>query len=139
MRRTTIGILCTGMLALAGCGGGSKFANHPRPATPVNLSVYINDTRVSVSPPSVGAGPLLFVVTNQASNAESLAITRGGSTVADTGPMSPQGTAQMSVNVSRGAYVVATSPVSGTGRPIRSAVLRIGPARPSSSNQLEQP
>ena len=39
--------------AASSCGGGSTFANKPRPATPVNLTVYINNARVSVSPSSV--------------------------------------------------------------------------------------
>ena len=33
-----------------------RTANKPRPAAPVNLTVYVNDARVSISPNSVGGG-----------------------------------------------------------------------------------
>ncbi|MBV9003173.1 MAG: hypothetical protein JOZ98_10260 [Solirubrobacterales bacterium] len=144
MRRTTIGILAVGTLAVAGCGG-KQFANNPRPPVPINLSVYIDDARVSVSPGAVGAGPVVFIVTNQASNAVSMSITRGGSSIADTGPINPQGTAQVTVNTTPGDYAVSSA-IAGaseaqqvTAHTPRPAVLHIGPPRPSGSNQLLQP
>ena len=101
MRTTTIGILGVSAIAFAGCGSSKTFANDPRPATPINLTVYINNARVSVSPQAVGAGPVVFIVTNQAARAESLAIQRkgGGGSIANTGPINPQGTAQVTVNL----------------------------------------
>ena len=80
-----------------------SFANDPRPPSPVNLSVYIDNSRVSLSPQSVGAGPVVFIVTNQADKSESLAIVHKGRTsiadaLADTGPINPQATAQVKVN-----------------------------------------
>lgn len=146
MRRTTIGILGVGMLAVAvtGCGG-KQFANNPRPPVPINLSVYIDDARVSISPSAVGAGPVVFVVTNQASKAQSMSITRGGSAIADTGPINPQGTAQVTVNTTPGEYAVSTA-IAGlteaqqvSAHAPRPAVLHIGPPRASGSNQLLQP
>jgi hypothetical protein len=145
MRRTTIEILGIGMIAVAGCGGGKQFANNPRPPVPINLSVYIDDARVSISPQTVGAGPVVFVVTNQASKAESMAISHAGSAIADTGPINPQGTAQVTVDFTPGDYLVATAPTArteaarATARPIRPALLRIGPPRASGSSQLLQP
>ena len=65
-------------LAAAACGSTSSGAVTPRPPAPVNLTVYIDNSRVSVSPTSVGAGPVTFIITNQASQAESLAILRSG-------------------------------------------------------------
>src|SRR5437764_545861 len=98
------------MLALtavvaSGCGsGGGHFANQPRPPSPVNVTVYINDQQVSISPTSIGAGPVVFIVTNQASKAVSMNILQGESSaaqsVADTGPISPQATAQIKVDLS---------------------------------------
>src|ERR1700692_3414479 len=95
MRRTTFALLATVALAIAGCGSGTKFANKPRPATPVDLTVYINNQRVSVSPASVGAGPVILIVTNQANKTESLTVQRAGnsgSTLATAGPINPQET-----------------------------------------------
>ncbi|MGZ4326341.1 MAG: hypothetical protein ACXVV5_30355 [Solirubrobacteraceae bacterium] len=147
MRTTTIGILGVSAIALAGCGSSKTFANRPRPPVPVNLTVYINNARVSVSPQAVGAGPIVFLVTNQAARAESLAIQRkgGAGTIANTGPINPQGTAQVTVNLRRGTYTVATTATGTTEAarsatsPIHSATLLIGRPRPSGSDQLLQP
>src|SRR5947209_16928089 len=102
MRIRTFGEVALSALVLAACGSaGGKSASLPRPPNPVNLTVYVNDSRVSVSPRSAGAGPVVFIVTNQASHAESLAISRAGGagTHASTAPINPQGTTQVSVNV----------------------------------------
>lgn len=140
--------LAVSALVLAGCGtAGGKAASVLRPPSPVNLTVYVNDSRVSVSPTSVGAGPVLFIVTNQASRAESLAISRAGAsqTLASTAPINPQGTTQVSVNFTPGDYTIATASRGRTDAqlseqsPIRSASIHIGHERASSSNQLLQP
>ncbi len=159
MRRTAIGILVASVLGAAGCGSGTQFANKPRPPVPVDLSVYIDNGRVSVSPTSVGAGPIIFIVTNQARRTESLTIApagTGSSPLASTGPINPQATAQVTVNLSSpGDYKVATAAPGPGGRRtdaqlatqvqaqaqsgIRSAALHIGPARENGSSALLQP
>ena len=147
MRRTTFGILAICAVTVSSCGGGSTFANKPRPATPVNLTVYINNARVSLSPSAVGAGPVVFIVTNAASRTETLTIQppSGTQALGTTGPINPQATAQVTVDfTSPGDYTVATSP-SGQNQAalaaatkIQSAGLHIGPRRPNSSNVLLQ-
>ena len=126
-------------LAVSGCGATSSGATTPRPAAPVNLTVYIDNSSVSVSPASVGAGPVTFIITNQASQTESLAVqhaSSSGSPLANTGPINPQATAQVTVNFSSpGSYSLSTDGGSGT----RPATLHVGPARASSDNQLLQP
>jgi hypothetical protein len=148
MRRTTFGILAMCAAAASSCGGGSKFANKPRPATPVNLTVYINNSRVSVSPSSVGAGPVIFIVTNAASRTETLTIQAPSGTQAlgTTGPINPQATAQVTVDfTSPGDYTLGAGKTGGTQAAqstpssIQPAKLHIGHARPSASNALLQP
>jgi hypothetical protein len=149
MRRTTIAMLALGVLAVAGCGNSSTFANKPRPAVPVNITVYLNDTRVAVSPSSVGAGPVVLIVTNQASQSESLTVLPPGGSqpLADTGPISPQATAQVTVDLNPGDYTISTARNGATdaelaasgGQGLQPATLYIGPPRPSSSNELLQP
>jgi hypothetical protein len=143
-----MGVIGLGCLSLSACGTvGGKAATASRPATPVNLTVYVNDQRVSVSPSSAGAGPVVFIVTNQASRAESLAISRAGATqpLASTAPINPQGTTEISVNFSPGDYTIgpasggATDAQLSRGSAIHSASIHIGKARASSSNQLLQP
>ena len=98
-----------------------------------------------MSPARVGAGPVAFIITNQASQAESLAILRAGASagqpLADTGPINPQGTAQVTVNFSSpGSYSLATAGGgAGAGSTIRAASIQIGAKRASSDNQLLQP
>ena len=138
----------TASVTVSACGGTKHFANLPRPAAPVNLTVYINDQRVSVSPSAVGAGPVVFIITNQASNAESLAVSASGGSgsLADTGPISPQGTAQLTVNLRRpGDYTVGVAPNSSTEAAaatptgIQSASIHVGSPRSNSNNQLNHP
>ncbi len=147
MRRATIGMLALAATALAGCGGGSHFADKSRPPTPVNVTVYINNSHVSVSPTSVGAGPVVFIVTNQASRAEALTVRSAidGGKLANTAPINPQATSQFMVKFTReGNYALATSTsassdaaVSGTA--IHPASLRIRKTRSNSNNALLEP
>jgi hypothetical protein len=139
----------TAATTLAGCGGSKHFANAPRPPAPVNLTVYVNDQKVSVSPGSLGAGPVVFIITNQASNAESLAVSSSAGSsqpLADTGPISPQATAQLSVDLKDpGDYTVGIAPNSSTEAAastptgIQSAMIHVGSPRSSSNNEVGQP
>jgi hypothetical protein len=147
MRRWTFGIFAVLALTAAGCGGGTTFANKPRPPIPVNLTVYINNARVSVSPSSVGAGPVLFIVSNAADQTVSLNIGNSeGSSIGTTGPINPQSTAQVTIDFrDPGKYTVSAGKTGKTqaeqNQPssISSATLHIGKQRPNGSNQLLQP
>jgi hypothetical protein len=149
MRSRTFGIgLVVSSFAAAGCGGGTTFANKPRPPAPINLSVYVNNARVSVSPSSVGAGPVIFVVTNAADKTESVSIhaADGGQTLGTTGPINPQANAQVTVDFrTPGEYTVAADKLASseaaqfTKSPIQAARLHVGKQRASASNQLLQP
>jgi hypothetical protein len=148
MRIRTSGAVVAAALALAACGSaGGKAASQPRPPTPINLTVYVDDSSVSVSPSRVGAGPVVFIVTNQASQSEALNISRAGRgiPIATTAPINPQGTTQLAVNVRPGAYTIATAARGRTEAqltqvsPIRSTTIHIGRQRQSSSGVLLQP
>src|SRR5947208_6829484 len=147
MRRTTIGILAVSATVVAGCGGGKHFANDPRPPTPVNLTVYISNSRILVSPNSIGAGPVTFVVTNQSSQAESLTVqpAGGGASLATTAPINPQATSQVQVNFTPGTYTVGTNGGGGSDASqaspgqIQSTSLSVGPQRQNSNGALLQP
>jgi hypothetical protein len=142
---------CGLVLALAGCGATSgSNPDKPRPPTPVNLTVYISNSRVSVSPDTVGAGPVVFIVTNQARSTQSLSISQAGfstnNALANTGPINPQATATVTVDFKdQGDYTVDTSGGGSTQATqalpsgIQSATVHVGPPRPNGSNQLLQP
>ena len=111
MRKRTFGTLAAAVTVLvAGCGSSTHFANKPRPASPVDLTVYVNNDRVSISPTSVGAGQVIFIVTNQSNDAESVTVHHQGDStrLATTGPINPQATAQVTVDLKSGDYLVAT-------------------------------
>jgi hypothetical protein len=145
--RTWIGTLAVSALTVCGCGGGTTFANKPRPPAPVNLTVYVNNARVSASPTSVGAGPVVFIVTNSADQTESITIlSQDGGRLGTTGPINPESTAQVTVDFrDPGVYTVAAGTSGSTqasqhqGSSIQAATIHIGNKRPSASDQLLQP
>jgi hypothetical protein len=149
--RIGIGMLAVGALGLSACGGSTHtYANQAPPPTTVNLTVYINNSRVSVSPSSTGIGPVTFIVANHATNAESLTIEQAGAgsqPLANTGPINPQGTAQVNVEFKQqGDYTVAAGHGDGTeastaalSSSIAPATIHIGAQRQSSRGDLETP
>jgi hypothetical protein len=146
MRIWMIGVVGAAFV-ISGCGGtGGSAPTEPRSPSPVNLSVYVNDSHISVSPSRIGAGPVIFIVTNQASKSEGLAISKSGHSppIASTAPINPQGTTQVSVNVRPGDYTIATA-AHGTDAQlskqsaIRSASIHIGRERENADNELLQP
>jgi hypothetical protein len=147
MRRLTFGILAVTAVAASGCGGGTTFANKPRPPAPVNMTVFVSNSRVSVSPSAVGAGPVVFIVTNSADQTESINVqTADGIHLASTGPINPQSTAQVTVDFhDPGTYTVNAGQTGSTqasqNQPssIQPATIHIGRQRPSASDQLLQP
>ena len=146
--RPSLVALAAVVLTFSGCGSSKTFANDPKPAAPVAVTVYVDDTRVSVSPAEVGAGEVTFMVTNQGTGTEALQVTdgSGSSPLATTGPINPQGTTQLNVDLSsRGRYVISVTPSGGneaqqaTPGKIRAATLAVGAPRPSSGSNLQQP
>jgi hypothetical protein len=142
--RTTIAMLAYCAVAVSACGSSATGATTPRPPAPVNLTVFIDNSRVSVSPTIVGAGPVEFIITNQATQAESVAVVPSGASagrpLASTALINPQATAQITVDFSSpGRYSVATGGGSGSSSGIRAASIHIGAKRASSDNQLLQP
>lgn len=126
-------------IAVAGCGS-KDYANDPRPPRPLNIAAIIDAQRVSISPPTIGGGPVTIVVTNQSAVSQDLSI-RGAADAdpcttapSSTGPINPQGTASFQVDVREGACTLTTA------RPtVAPARLRVGAQRPSSQNDLLLP
>jgi hypothetical protein len=143
MRRTAAlaPLAVAGTLALGGCGGSSAdYKNGPRPPGPIIITGYIDDQRVSVSPRSLGAGPISLIVTNQTGASQRVTLESAGATGSGPGikqvtaPISPQDTATLKVDVKPGSYSVHVA-----GDAIRAARLRVGPERASAQNDLLQP
>jgi hypothetical protein len=143
MRRTAalVPLAVAGALALGGCGDSSAdYKNDPRPPGPIIITGYIDDQRVSVSPRTLGAGPISLIVTNQTGAAQRVTLESAGATGSGPGirqvtaPINPQDTATLKVDVKPGSYSVHVG-----GDAIRAARLRVGPERESAQNDLLQP
>ena len=143
MRRTAAlaPLAVAGALALSGCGSSSAdYNNDPRPPAPIIITGYIDDQRVSVSPRTLGAGPISLIVTNQTGASQRVTLESAGATGTGPGikqvtaPISPQDTATLKVDVKPGSYSVHVG-----GDAIRAARLRVGPERESAQNDLLQP
>lgn len=140
-------MLLSAALTLAACGGSSHFANKPRPAVPVNVSVYINDQRVSVSPNAVSPGLVTVTITNQSSSAQSIQVAPvgGGNAVTTTGPISPQANDQVTLDLNDGQYGVGIAPNSSTEASastptgVAPGLLSVQGKRSNSNNELLQP
>ncbi len=132
----------TGVVLLAGCGGGgdSDYANEARPPTPIVVSASIGSDRVSVSPRQFGAGPITLIVTNQTGSSQEITLETdeiGGSAPGieqNSGPINPGDTASLKADLKRGTYRVAVD-----DRGIEGARLRVGRERPSAQDELLQP
>jgi hypothetical protein len=122
-----------------GCGTGKNYANNPRPAEPIVVAAAITPNGISVSPPTFGAGLVQLVVTNLTTSSQQLEIYTGAGTARHSvlqqiGPINPQDTAQVKLQLGTGAYSVRVN-----GRKVKDAVVKVGAPRPTSQNQLLQP
>lgn len=140
-------ILLLAAVTLTGCGGSTHFADQTRPAIPVQVSVYINDQRVSVSPNSISPGTVTLTITNQSSSAQALEVVPAGGSnaVTTTGPISPQANDQVTVGVSDGQYSVEIAPANSTQAAVATpsgiiaGQLTVQGQRQNSNAQLLQP
>ena len=135
--RTAIGLAATA--AMFGCGS-SDYANDPRPPAPINVSAAISNSKVSVSPRRFGAGPVTIIIANESNRAQRVTIESnelGASKPGlkqSTGPINPDGTATLKVDVTEGDYQVTVS-----GGNVKPASVHVGAKRQSAQNQLLQP
>jgi hypothetical protein len=123
---------------LAGCGGGDKFANKPRPPVPIELTGVITDQRVTVSPNRVGAGPVTITVSNQTQRSHTI-ILEGDSTRETIGPVNPLDTGRIQQTLAQGTYEIRAGSSAAMPKEIRAAKLVIGPPRQSSSGDVQLP
>jgi hypothetical protein len=121
---------------LAGCGSATRLESkgHNRPASPIDVSVYVGDGRVAFDPRHITAGPVELLVANQSAHAQEVVVTLpGGRVVAQTPKVEPGGSAQLKTTLSRSSYEVR---IVGRGSGSRLTVEH--PAR-SGNNDLLQP
>ena len=137
MRSVTASALVV-IFALAGCGGGKDFANHPRPPETLQLTGVITNARVTISPNKVGAGPVIITVSNQTSRSRTLTLD-GQGIQERVGPINPLDTAQLQKTLKPGTYTVTAGSEAATAHSIAPAHLIIGKQRQSGSNKVLLP
>jgi hypothetical protein len=122
--------------ALAGCGGGARYANRPRPPAPVFIAAAITDHGVSLSRHRFGPGLIRLVVTNLTGVSQQLIVqSRGGSSFAQqTAPINPADTAELKAELASGSYVVM---VKAAG--VKAALLAVGARGQTSEDQPALP
>ncbi len=126
--------------AIGACGSDSDYKNEPRAPSPINITAYVSNKEVSVSPQRFGAGPIVVIVTNQSSRSQDVTFETdelGGSRpgiAQSTGPINPGDTAQIRADVRQGSYRVRVG-----SRSIEPARVTVGRDRRSAQNQLLQP
>jgi hypothetical protein len=130
-------LVAAAALALVGCGSEDEYKNELRPPAPINVTAFVSAQKVSVSPASFGAGPIVMIVTNQSNSSQDVTITSEPETASftqSTGPINPGDTGQIKLDVAQGTYVIKTGDES-----VRPATLVVGAERTSAQNELLQP
>jgi hypothetical protein len=122
------------------CGAESDYANKPRPPAPISVTAAIDKTRIRVSPPTFGGGPVVFIISNQSGadqkvtfESDELGAEHGGIRRA-TNTIEPRSTANLKVDAPEGTYTLTAS-----GDNVAPATIEVGKRRPSSQNDLLLP
>jgi hypothetical protein len=120
------------------CGSeNTSYKNVPRPPAPINVTAAITNSQIKVSPRRFGAGPIVLLISNQSSDAQSVTFETGGGESGirqTTSAINPAGTAQLQIDVRQGTYQLSVE-----DRRIHPASLRVGQRRESAQNDLLQP
>jgi hypothetical protein len=101
-------VLCGSLVG--GCGSTARLdvRGHDRPATPVDVSVYLDGGRPLTDPRRVAAGLIQLNVTNQTASAQAVSLALpDGRVIARTPKVQAGSTAQLKVTVTGSAYTLA--------------------------------
>lgn len=137
-RKIRVGAFATiAGIAVTGCGT-TQHQNENRPSSAIILSAAITPAKISISPRTVGAGPVTLVVTNLTAASQQITFESADNSRPgirqQTGPINPQDTATLKARVTPGSYNLR---VSGSG--VKPATVVFGPERPSAQNDLDIP
>jgi hypothetical protein len=100
-------VLCGSLVG--GCGTAARldFKGHSRPATPVDVSVYLGGGKPLVDPQRVEPGPVLFNVTNQTAKPQTVSVAAPDGRPVTGGVVIPAGgTGQLKATLVLTAYGV---------------------------------
>ncbi len=99
-------------LVFAACGD-DDFANERSPAVAVAITGVITEQRVDISPNELAGGPIVLTISNQTPESHQVTLAGEGDDGTEirqvTGPINPEGTAQIEENLPEGEYRVSAS------------------------------
>jgi hypothetical protein len=136
-RVVLVAVLAVGFAA---CGAETDYQNKPRPPAPINVTAAIDGNRVRVSPGSFGAGPVVFIISNQSGAAQKITFESDelgaahGGIRSSTGTIGPRSTGQLKVDAPEGSYTLSAS-----GGDITPANVEVSTHRRSAQNDLLLP
>ena len=122
------------VVVAGGCGSDDEARSDERPPVPINISINLDEERITASPDKFGAGPVTMLVANQSGASQTLTID-GPRLRRSVGPINPQDTATVRLRVQPGEHTLSAGGSSG----LREATLTVGPERPSAQNDLLLP
>ena len=128
-----------GALLLAGCGGGEDFENRPRPPVTLEVTGVISESRVTISPDSFGAGPVVITISNQTDDSHTITLEGGDISPEEVGPVNPQDTVTIQKTLPAGTYTVSANSGDDVLGAIEPARIKVGAPRDSASDDLELP
>jgi len=128
-------VLCGSLVG--GCGTATRldFKGHSRPATPVDVSVYLGGGKPLVEPRRIAAGLVQFNVTNQTGRPQVVSITLPNlRVIARTPKVEAGGTAQLKASLTGSAYMLEA-----VGRRELTTVLKVTHPGRTGNDALLQP
>jgi hypothetical protein len=126
-------LLALPVLLLGGCAGEREDGEAaPRPPVPVTITAAIERGRIVLAPETVGAGPLVVLVSNQSGAPRRVALEPEDAGVRVAQAVAPRGVARLALDAAPGRYALRVP-----GLP--AATLRVGRPRPSSRDRLLLP
>jgi hypothetical protein len=137
MRVLVVVVLALGVVA---CGAESDYANKPRPPAPISVTAAIDKSRIRVSPPTFGGGPVTFIISNQSGSEQKVTFetdevgAETGGIRRATGTIAPRSTANLKVDAPEGTYTLSAS-----GGNVAPATIEVSARRRSSQNDLLLP
>ena len=120
-------------LGATACGKKDDFENEPRAATPINVSATVKKRAVTVSPSTVGAGLVVFTVSNQSPDPARFTLEGPTDDASNEIPSGAVGT--LKSEVTEGEYEVTA----GEDSNARSDLLEVGPPRKTAQNEILLP
>lgn len=119
-------------LAVSGCVGNESYPNYPKPPAALTVSVFIGPDQIALSPNPFGAGPARFIVVNQTRNNQKVLFSTDQ--FDREVPVGSGQTANFKQTIDPGELTISTSDNAAD-----SAVINVGPTRPSAQQDLDQP